>query len=253
MSKVTSAAIAVAAASLICAGAFAATPSTTSPDNLPETSQTTPAQETAERDFGRVSADGFKAMSDVRLARLAIFNADPASAKSDLADAVAALDRARSDDTIFMKAESELKTPAGLTQPHQAGETVGSTRIKWLPVDGAMTLGEDYVTTPAKTASVAKANEQIQKGDHAHALQTLRLAGIDVAFDMEVAPLNKTIAGVTQAQQLADAGHYYQANQALKSVQDGARFDVENLSAVPKTASNTTPSGKTVNTASAGK
>jgi len=60
-----------------------------------------------------------------------------------------------------------------------------------------------------------------------------------------VAPLHNTIAGVIQAQQLADAGQFYQANQALKSVQDGVRLGVENLSATPKTAANTAQSATT--------
>ncbi len=47
----------------------------------------------------------------------------------------------------------------------------------------------------------------------------------------EVAPLEATISGVDKAAELVDSGHYYEANQALKSVEDGIRFDSDVLSA----------------------
>jgi hypothetical protein len=43
-----------------------------------------------------------------------------------------------------------------------------------LPVDGAMTLGEDYVATPEKCAGVKKANEKLTKDD--------RKAGMDELY-----------------------------------------------------------------------
>jgi hypothetical protein len=71
-----------------------------------------------------------------------------------------------------------------------------TTPTAWLPVDGGLTLGEDFVATPAKAAGVAKANDQLKKGDHKQAMETLKLSEIDVAFVMEVAPLDKTISGI---------------------------------------------------------
>ena len=61
----------------------------------------------------------------------------------------------------------------------------------------------------------------------------MKLAGLDVSFDEAVAPLKKSVDGVNQAEQLADAGKFYEANQALKSVQDGIRFDEQDFVAVP--------------------
>jgi hypothetical protein len=193
------------------------------------TTQMSPAQQTADKDFGKVSQDGVSAFRDIQLARVAIFDAQPRDAQKDIKAAADSLQKASTDDTVFIKAEADLKAPKGVTQPALAS----SGAVQWLPVDGAMTIGEDYVDSQAKAAGVAKANAQLKAGDHAHALETLKLAGVDVSFDTAVAPLKKTIDGVNQAEQLADAGKYYEANQALKAVQDGVRFDEQDLIAVP--------------------
>jgi hypothetical protein len=99
-----------------------------------------------------------------------------------------------------------------------------------------LTLGEDYIETPEKSAGVAKANELLKKGSHKQAMDTLKLADIDVSFVMEVAPLDKTMSGVKEAAKLIEGGKYYEANQALKGVEDGIRFDVTGVDSTPKKA-----------------
>jgi hypothetical protein len=99
-----------------------------------------------------------------------------------------------------------------------------------------MTLSEDYVDTPAKSAGIAKANKQLKDGDHKSAMETLKLADIKVSFVSEVAPVEKTMAGIKKADQLIGDGKYYEANQALKSVEDGYRFDVSAVDSGPKGA-----------------
>ena len=175
----------------------------------PQTSQESAAQTTAYRDFGRVSKDGFGAMRDVSMARWAIFNGDTNGAKLDIQKANSALKRAQSDDSVFMKAESALTPPAGVTQPKAADNAQPSTQtVKWLPVDGAMALDEDYTASPAKSAGVSKANAQLKNGDHEGAMQTLKLAGVNISFDEAVVPLNATMAGVNKAETLLDSGEF---------------------------------------------
>lgn len=192
-----------------------------------------PAQTTADHAFGKVSTDGFKAFADIRLARLAIFNGNTAGARSYIQVAAASLQKAKTDDAVFMKAETDLKPPKGITQPNPSNETPSATAVSWLPINGAMTLDEDYAATPAKAAGIAQANSQLKSGDHKHAMETLKLADVNVSFDEEVAPLDKTIDGVDKARQLVKAGQYFEANQALKGVQDSIRFDEEDLSTSP--------------------
>jgi hypothetical protein len=233
MSKVVRFALAAVLAASAGVPAFAA-----SPDNPA-------AQQSADHDFGKLSVDGGDALRDIRLVRLEIFNGDIKGAKADLAKAVASLDRAKSDETVFTKAEADLKAPASMqanktqtssnTQTH---ENASTTPIQWLPVDGSMTLGEDYIATPEKAASVAKANEKLASGDQKAALDALKVADLDVSFAVEVAPLKATIEGVQQASTFLNEGKYYEANQALKTVEDGMRYDSETFVAAPQKVGN---------------
>ena len=193
------------------------------------TDQPSSAQKTADQAFGKVSHDGSNAFRELGMARMAIFDGKSDEAQKDIKAAAASLQAATTDDTAFVKDEADLKAPKGTTQQSRAT----SGKVQWLPIDGAMTIGEDYVDSAGKAAGVAKANEQMKSGDQAHALETLKLAGLDVSFDEAVAPLKKSVDGVNQAEQLADAGKFYEANQALKSVQDGIRFDEQDFVAVP--------------------
>jgi hypothetical protein len=197
-------------------------------------------QATADQDATKLSKDGYAAIRDVSQARLAIFNGQPSQAKMFTDEAEAAFKKAQKDDSVFTKAESDLNPPAGMIQ-RGSGKTADTTPTTWVPVDGSMTLSEDYVDTPEKSAGVAKANKQFKAGDHKRAMETLKLANIDVSFVSEVAPFDKTMMGIKKADELIEAGKYYEANQALKSVEDGYRFDVTDVDSAPKGAANKTP------------
>jgi hypothetical protein len=82
----------------------------------------------------------------------------------------------------------------------------------------------------------------MKQGDHDKAMDTLKLAHVNVVFDVEVAPLEKTIAGVDKAKQLIDNGQYFEANQALKSVENAMRYDVQDFIGMPQ-AKKTAQSG----------
>lgn len=195
------------------------------------------------KDFGKLSKDGAQGFKDLQLTRLAIFQADPAQAKDMIAKAQAAFAKAKSDDAVFTKAEAEFTGATdvaghkAIAQPGKDADKSGSKeQIAWLPVDGQLILGDDFVATPAKTSAVTEANKNLSKGDQKGALEKLKLADIDVNFTMAVLPLNKTLADVNQAATLIGQGKYYEANAVLKTAQDGMRFDVINAVAVPQTA-----------------
>jgi hypothetical protein len=220
---------------------------------VPVFASTKPAEKkTADQDAGKLSTDGSAAIHDVSLARLAIFNGQPVSASKYTAQALTALDKAAMDNTAFTKAEFELKTPKGTVQPG-SGATPSTTRITWIPIDGSMTLGEDYIETPEKAAGVAKANEQLKHGDHKQAMETLKLADINVSVVLELAPLDATKNGIKKAEELIDKGKYYEANQALKGVEDGFRFDVSDVDSPLKKAASKTANKAAVASAPARK
>lgn len=187
------------------------------------------SQKTADRDFGKLSTDGFAVLQDLRMTRLSIFDGKIDRAKTDIGKAIAELQKAKTDDSAFSAAEADLKPPTSASKPASADAKPSTTPVTWLPVNGAMMLGEDFTATPEKKAAVAAANAKLHKGDHKEAAEVLRLADINVLFVVELAPLNATLAGLEQAKTLIDGGHYYEANQALKGVEDGMRYDTETL------------------------
>jgi hypothetical protein len=222
---------AVLLASTVVGGFAYAAEQTAVPGSVVET----PAQRTVDRDVGKLSKDGAKALRDMNGARLAIFDAQPKQAKEKIDLAEAALARAKTDTSVFLKAESELKSPANKAKAGPASSDVNE-KLAWLPVDGQLTLGEDFVATPEKAAAVADANKHLQKGDKQGALEKLKLAHIDVNLTLAVLPLEKTTADVKQAATLIDQGKYYEANAVLKTAEDRVRFDVVDTILMPQAA-----------------
>jgi hypothetical protein len=244
MPRFTSPALSLAAAALIALPAYAATPNVPSRDASSNTADSadanTMAQTTADRDFGKVSRDGATAFADIDSARLAIFNGQTGKAEQDVQQAEAMLTKAKSDDTVFTKAEADLKVPAGTTQRGPANATPSTTQVAWLPIGGMMAIDEDYTASKAKNAGVTKADEQVKQGNTKQAMETLKLHDVDVSFIEQVAPLDATLKGVQEAASDLSQGHYFAANQALKKIDDGVRVDDVSYTGTPngKTAAN---------------
>ncbi|WP_447718502.1 YfdX family protein [Methylobacterium sp. A49B] len=211
------------------------------------------SQKAVDADVGKLSKDGAQGFRDLQLTRIAIFEADPAQAKDMIGKAQAAFAKAKTDDAVFNRAEADLKTPADMTGKAKATATAAKADAKpaskdpvaWVPVDAQLTLGDDFVATPAKASAVTEANKNLAQGDQKGALEKLKLAHVDVNFTMAVLPLNKTMADVDQAATLIGQGKYYEANAILKTAQDAMRFDVIDAVAVPQAAKAATTSATT--------
>ncbi len=65
-------------------------------------------------------------------------------------------------------------------------------------------------------------------------MEQLKLADVDAVFVAGLAPLDASTSGIEKAAQLIDQGQYYQANQALKHVEDGVRLDALHITGIPQ-------------------
>ena len=102
---------ALLATTLLTAGAaFAADQAMQSGQIQADQGQTKPEQ-AALKDAGKLSADGSLAYNDIALTRLAIFDGRVKDANTFVNQADAALEKAKTDDSVFMKAEADLKAP----------------------------------------------------------------------------------------------------------------------------------------------
>ena len=245
--------VAVAATSMLTGGyAFAAN------EQAPANSPAPSAQDKAvDKVAGKLSADGAQGFRDVALTRLAIFDGRTADAKKFVDAADAAFAKAKNDRTVFVKAESALMPPdtqsdagnaagkgasgtapssqANATPPverqnggaQQGAQTADAGTPKaWLPVDGEISVNEDFSANPTKAAAVSDANKSLAKGDRQGAMEKLKLAQVDLDYVLAVVPLKETINDVHQAATLVDGGKFYEASQQLRQVQDSTRYDM---------------------------
>jgi hypothetical protein len=193
-------------------------------ENSVPASTGTPSAKMADKDFGRLSADGLSAFNDVHLARIAIFDGKTDEAAKFIADAQAALGKAKSDDTVFLKAESELHSP-NTAPPPKADAQKGSAQIAWIPIDSDIMFGEIFQSTTGKVAAMGTAKKALAKGDGANALKAIRLAEMNVDYTVALAPLAQSVADVDEANKLIGSHDHYGASQSLKKAEDGIRFD----------------------------
>ena len=259
MTKVTILAAVLASATALAPVAYAASNTsdmskTDSATNHATASKGTNRAEdkTLDRDFTKLSKEGFNAFRDLRLARLAIFDGHTDQATTLVKQAQGSLDKASKDDTAFMKAASDINPPKQMQQDAQKRST-DKTPVKWLPIDGQVALTEGYKVTPDTTAAIGKANQSLKSGDRKSAIDTLKLAGIDMNYVMALTPLEKTSKAVDQASGDLANGKYYEANLDLKKVEDGVVYDsidvVGNPAAMTKTSDATPKSDQGAKTA----
>jgi len=159
----------------------------------------------------KLSDDGYAAMRAVKAARIAIFNGKPDLAKKMVKVASRFLKATSKDDTKYA-----IKTKMAES---------GTSSINLVPIDGSLFVDDNFNMTPEKKAKIAKANEHLKKGESKKAIETLRLASIDVAFQRILMPVGSTTEHVNAAADLLGKEKYYEANLALKAAEDGLIID----------------------------
>ena len=157
------------------------------------------------------------------LTRRALFEGRTDEAKKYVALADSGFNKAKTDNTVYTKAEADLKAPgakAGAAEATSGADAPSAADMKkpvaWVPINESITIMEDITGNKAKTAAVADANESLLKGDKAGATQKLKVAGFEVAVTVAVMPINSTIDKVHKAAELIDAGKYYEDGQQLR-------------------------------------
>ena len=74
----------------------------------------------------------------------------------------------------------------------------------------------------------------LHKGETKQAMETLKVAGIDVALNTELLPIQSAKTHIDDAAKLIGEGKYYEANLALKAVEDSVITEVFNTDAIPQ-------------------
>ena len=186
------------------------------------TSTAAPAEETAadqaeEQDFIRVSEDALMTMRNVHSARLAIFDGSPDKAQTYADAAVARIAATAKDEEKYAL---DTKTPI--------------TDDSYVPFDASLTVAKTFVPNEANMKHIAKANEHLHKGQKKEAMEVLKLGEVDVAVSAELVPVKLAQKYIGEAAKLIGEGKYYEANLALKTVEDAVVADTFAIDAVPE-------------------
>lgn len=200
-------------------------------DKTAKPASSTPAKaDPQEQALFQFSEAGHAAMQNIVGARFAIFNGEPKAAIKQMESAKSSLGQAEKEAPTFDTTSTMVV----------GGKVVGTTsnrnEIKSVPVDGRLMLADNFVMTPEKKAHIDKANEHIRKGEHAKAREELRLGEIDVTYARYWMPIEQSQKHLDQALKLASDGKYYEANLALKAIEDGVTIDSTKLRELPKSA-----------------
>ena len=179
----------------------------------------------------RFSQSGHEAIHEIEDARLAIFNGDVDIARQLLTDA----------KTSITAAEKEAPTFTNTTTMSVAGKPVSSEtatmKVDIVPIDGEVALAEDYVPTPEKQSHINKANQHLKNGEQKEAIEELQLADISVNLSRVWMPISSSEKHLNDAIALLNDSKYYEANLALKAIEDGLTIDSETIEEDEPTAS----------------
>lgn len=177
----------------------------------------------AESALLHLSQDGFSAVRAVRAARIALFNGKPELVAQLLDSAETSLQAAEKEAPSFTVKVSET------VNGKNAETATESEKLDLIPIDATLALADDYVPTHEKKAHIAKANEHFKKGEQKAAMEELRLAEVDLNYTRVLMPIEATKKHVDQARKLLGEHKYYEANLALKAVEDGLTVQTVNL------------------------
>lgn len=177
----------------------------------------TPSYQT-QTEMLKIADEALGAVTDAHAARLALFDNNLEAAKDKLADARA----------VFVDAEKELND-------FTIGDTEDpSSAAKFLPFNLSMALSEDFQSTPETAEALEKAQGLIQSGSTDDAIDVLRLASIDVDISAAMLPVEGASEQLQKAQDLLDDGKYFEANLALKEMEDSVVVRTYSLDMIPQ-------------------
>jgi YfdX protein len=164
-----------------------------------------------------INQEAYDALREVRAARLAIFNGSTAEALKQATEAQKNL----------------LVAQANMAQFSVATKKAAAAGEAYIPFDMTMALSEGFKPTAEKQTHVAKANEHIAKGESKQAAEVLKAANIDVTFSAALIPATASVSHANDALALMKENKFYEANLALKAIEDAVVIDSYSMDAIP--------------------
>ncbi len=156
-------------------------------------------------------------LTHVRSARMALFDNNIELAKADILEATNALTQGEVDLRALRVADTEKP----------------GSKPEFLPFDMSMALTDSFKATKENEAALQKAEGLIQTGDKNAAIEVLRVASVDLNISAALLPEASSIEQLKRATELIDGKAYFDANIALKSIEDSVIVRTFNVDAIP--------------------
>ncbi len=209
--------VALAVAGALATGMLLSTGASSRTGN-PEASPATTTQTAANKQEALIqTADEFlEALQEVRKSRVAIFNGDP----------VLAVELAAAAERKLSMAQDSMGSLSIKTSK------AGNSEDAYVPLDVSVDLAEGFVPTEDNLESLKKAAEHLSKGDQRKAIDALTLADVGVSIHAVLLPAGKSLDQTRHAVSLMGEQKYYEANLALKAVEDSVvvkSYDAETI------------------------
>ena len=172
----------------------------------------------AGQDFIKVSEDALMTMRNVGGARLALFNGSPDKAQTYA-------------DAAVTRATATLKDADKYAVDIKESKKDGQ---KYVPFNTGVTVAETLEPGNEKHKHIAMANRHVHKGKTSKDKETLKVDGINVALTTELIPIQTAKTQIEDAARLIGEGKYYEANLALKAVEDSVVTEILDTNALQK-------------------
>ena len=198
--------------------------------------------------FLRTVDEAYTAMRQVRAARLSIFEGEIDTAKELVQAAIKDMESAQSmlDEFSMPSGQSSGQSggqsgdSSGSQQASSGGSDGGSdsgsggSGQRYLPIDLSIGVAEGYLIPEDRTAALAQANAAFLRGDRRAATRILRGASIDVIVQASMIPAQKSLDNLKQADELMGQEKFYEANVALKAIEDSVTMRSFGLDSMPR-------------------
>lgn len=162
--------------------------------------------------------EAFKMMREVRAARLAIFN-------GATGDAI----------RLVKEAQADMRAVQSGAQTHSLStHKTSSSGDSYVPFDSSIGLVEGFKATPEKQAALSKANSHLAKGEQKKAITVLKETNVDVTFSAALIPVKASASHLNDAADLLGQNKFYEANLALKALEDSVIIDSYGVDEIPE-------------------
>ena len=199
------------------------------------------SQEQSGSPFLRTVDEAYTAMRQVRAARLSIFNGETDTAKELVQAATKDMESAQSMlDEFSMpsgqsgdSSDSQQASSGSGSSGGDSGSGSSGSDQRYLPIDLSVGVAEGYLIPQDRTSALAEANTAFLQGDRRTATRILRDASIDVIVQASMIPAQKSLDNLKQADELMGQQKFYEANVALKAIEDSVTSRSFGLDAMP--------------------